>query len=368
MAHIRKLKSGKWQATVRHPSGQRFSKADPLKRVVQQWAADKEAELRRDEFVDPKAGKVTLEVWWEKWSAVQPWAAVTRDKNGSWWRNHIKPAFGSWPLNSINSWDVEGWVAGMTAGPTTVASSLRLLKQILSAAVNSRPKLLTANPAAEVSAKTPPEHEDRYLTRDEAQRLLAEFTGEARLFVEVLVYCGLRWAEAAHLKAFRVDLLRKRLQVVQVRDRRGNEKGPKSKAGTRPVPLTDELVTGLSRLISAPDESLVFTSPEGEHLRYDNWLRRVWYPALERAGLADPQPTPHDLRHTYGSWLGEAGMPASQIAALMGHAGLRSVERYIHATEARFDQARDALGVPSNKSARHSGKAVPGLSTLKEST
>jgi hypothetical protein len=28
----------------------------------------------------------------------------------------------------------------------------------------------------------------------------------------------------------------------------------------------------------------------------------------------------------------------------MGHKSLRSTERYIHATEARFDQARAALG------------------------
>jgi integrase len=107
--------------------------------------------------------------------------------------------------------------------------------------------------------------------------------------------------------------------------------------------LTDELVVKLSQLIPAPDQELVFASPEGSRLRYDNWLRRVWQPALRKANLADPQPTPHDLRHTFGSWLGEAGVPASQIAALMGHKSLRSVERYIHATEARFDQARNAI-------------------------
>jgi integrase len=77
---------------------------------------------------------------------------------------------------------------------------------------------------------------------------------------------------------------------------------------------------------------------------YQNWMAFVWWPALAKAGLVDPQPTPHDLRHTYGSWLGEAGVPPKQIAALMGHKTLRSVERYIHETEARFEQARAALG------------------------
>ena len=385
MAHVRKLKSGKWQATVRHPSGQRWSKSDPLKRVVAEWAADVEAKMRRGEFVDPAAGRLTLADWWAKWNATRRIEAATRDKNLSWWRNHIEPRFGRWPLGSIHSWDVEEWVADMThrkVGAETVASSLRLLTQMLAAAM--RHQLLGANPAALVTAPAPPKHVDRFLSRDEAARLLEQFEGQDRVLVETLLYCGLRFQEAAGLRRYRVDLLRKRLQVARVQPRKGGEKKPKTDAGTRPVPLTDELVVSLSRVIPAPDEGLVFTSPQGSRLRYDNWYRRVWLPALHGvppagdeklpdgrpnpdyrpakpgAKLADPQPTPHDLRHTYGSWLGEAGMPEGQIAALMGHASRQSVARYVHATEARFDQARAALGVPSNESARRSGETAPG--------
>lgn len=368
MAHIRKLTSGRWQATVRHPSGQRYSKSDPLKRVVKDWADDTEAAMRRGDFIDPTAGRMTLAGWWDKWSATRRIATATEDKNRAWWRNHIEPRFGSWPLSSIHSWDVEEWVTDMThrgVGAETVASSLRLLTQVLSAAVKHR--LVGANPASLVTAPTPPPHVDRFLSRAEAAVLLEQFEGQDRVFVELLLYCGLRFQEAAGLRRFRVDLLRKRLQVAKVQPRKGGEKKPKTDAGTRAVPLTDELVVNLSQLIPAPDDELVFTSPQGGRVRYDNWLRRVWYPALNGAPaveakpavrgraaspavparpgaqLADPQPTPHDLRHTYGSWLGEAGVPPKQIAALMGHSTLRSVERYIHATEARFDQARNAI-------------------------
>ena len=345
MAHIRKLKSGKWQATVRHPSGQRWSRSDLLKRVVKDWADELESKIRRGEFVDPAAGRVTLATWHAKWQETRRVEIATREKTDGWWRNHIAPKFGPWPLTAIQSWDVEAWVTDLEArgiGAETVRSSLRLLRQILRAAVKHR--LIAANPAEGVSAATPPPHIDRILTRDEANRLLEQFTGQDRVFVEVLLYCGLRFQEAAGLRRFRVDLLRRRLQVAKVQPRKGGEKRPKTDAGVRPVPLTDSLVVQLSRLIPSPDDGLVFNSPEGSRLRYDNWLRRVWQPALRGALLTDPQPTPHDLRHTYGSWLGEAGVPATQIAALMGHKSLRSVERYLHATEARFDQARAALG------------------------
>jgi integrase len=344
VAHIRKLKSGRWQATVRHPSGQRYSRSDPLKRVVTEWAAETEAKLRRGEFVDPAGGRLTLAQWRVKWLETRRVETATTDKTESWWRNHIEPKFGSWPLVSIQSWDVEAWVTELESrkvGAETVRSSLRLLRLILKSAVKH--KLIASNPADGITATSPDPHIDRILTRDEAARLLDQFLGADRVFVEVLLYCGLRFQEAAGLRRFRVDLLRKRIQIAKVQPRKGAEKKPKTDAGVRPVPLTDDLVVQLSRIIPEPNQELVFTSPEGSRLRYDNWLRRVWQPALREAKLPDPQPTPHDLRHSYGSWLGEAGVPASQIAALMGHKSLRSVERYIHATEARFDQARNAI-------------------------
>lgn len=358
MAHVRKLTSGKWQATVRHPSGQRFSKTDPLKRVVQQWAADEEAAMRRGEWIDPHGGKITLADWREKWLKTRRVEVATTEKTNSWWRNHIEPRFGSWPLASVQPWDVEAWVTELEAegvGAHTVNGSLQLMRQMLKAAV--RHKLITTNPTNDVAATSPEPHIDRILTRNEADQLLDQFTGEDRLFVELVLYCGLRFQEAAGLRRFRVDLLRKRIQIAKVQPRKGLEKKPKTDAGVRLVPLTDELVVQLSKLIPAPDDGLVFTTPQkgkrgGTRIRYEHWRSRVWVPALERAKLPDPQPTPHDLRHTFGSWLADDNVPPHEIAALMGHGSLRSVERYIHASEVRFERARAALGVPSNESAR----------------
>ncbi len=351
MAHVRKLKSGKWQATVRHPAGQRWSKSDPLKKVVQEWAAEVERKMRRGEFIDPRAGKLTLGEWWDKWFATKRLEQATVDAYTSRWRNHIEPSFGSWPLASIQSWDVEKWVTDLGrsgVGKPTVQESLALLSQMLEAA--ARHQLITADPTTLVRAPTPDRHVDRFLSRAEADQLLREFTGQDLLLVKLMLYCGLRFQEAIGLRRFRVDFLRKRIQIAKVQPRKGGEKRPKSDAGTRPVPLTDDLAVELSQAIPAPDDGLVITGRDGGRVRSENWRKRVWLPAVKRAGFQDPQPTPHDLRHTYGSWLAEDGVPPHQIAALMGHASLRSVERYIHASEARFEQARAAL--ENNREAR----------------
>ena len=47
MSYIRRLPSGKWQATVRGPDDRRHTRTDGLKTTVRQWAAEQEALLTR---------------------------------------------------------------------------------------------------------------------------------------------------------------------------------------------------------------------------------------------------------------------------------------------------------------------------------
>jgi integrase len=370
MPSYRRLPSGKWQATVKHPSGRRYTRTDPLKRVVAEWAIDLETQIRRGDFVDPTAGKVTLGEWWRQWEATRVVERATASKRESLWRVHVQPAFGSWPLASIQSWDVEAWVADLArrqVGPEAAASAFRLLKQLLGDA--ARHKLIRGNPADLVKTPTTAKHVDRFLSAEEADRLLESITmpgpragvergrprdrvpdPAGRLFVHLMLDAGLRWGEAAGLHVFRVDLMRRVLRVQEVLERgRRVKPQPKSKAGQRVVPLTDELVAELSEhLADRPRDGLVFVEAgrDGNErpLDYANWLKRTWAPAVAAAGLAEPLPTPHDCRHSYGSWLAEQGVPVHEIAALMGHSSLRAVERYVHASEARMERARGALG------------------------
>lgn len=66
-------------------------------------------------------------------------------------------------------------------------------------------------------------------------------------------------------------------------------------------------------------------------------------PRIAGLGLADPPPTAHDIRHTYGTRLAEAGLEQHDRMALMGHRDVRSAQRYVHSGDARFDRARAAL-------------------------
>ncbi|MDP9798903.1 integrase [Catenuloplanes nepalensis] len=93
-------------------------------------------------------------------------------------------------------------------------------------------------------------------------------------------------------------------------------------------------------------DQLVFPNGAGTPLLRSNFRRRVWTPALRRAGL----PTTlrfHDLRHSYATWLVSDGVPINAVQRVMGHAqASTTLNRYTHAPvdyEARVRGALDAV-------------------------
>jgi integrase len=341
MAAYRRLPSGLWQATIRLPDGRRRTRTDPLKGVVKSWAEDAESSIRRGEWADPQDGRITLEQWWERWTPTRVSEYATEQKRASHWRTHVRPRWGNVRLGAITAWDVEAWIAQMKradVGATTLYQSAQLLRTLMAEA--ARHRLIATDPTATVRIPVPPKHVDRFLTRDEFEALAVQMPTERdRVMVMLMAMAGLRWGEVAGLHAHRVDLGRGELTVVEVLRRDASvKKQPKSAAGQRHVPIVPALAEALRPFLG---EGLVFPG-----LDYTNWRRRVFLPARDAAALADPQPTIHDLRHSFGSWLAEGGVPPHEIQALMGHSSLRATERYLHAGDGRFGRALTALATP----------------------
>ena len=132
---------------------------------------------------------------------------------------------------------------------------------------------------------------------------------------------------------------------------------PKSAASRRTVQLPPLIVPSLrshlDRYAQPGDDSLVFVSPRGTRLRHSNFRRRVWLPALTKAGL--PEIHFHDLRHTGNILTATAGANLRELMARMGHASARAALVYLHDTADRqrtiatviSDLARPGLGEPN---------------------
>jgi len=131
---------------------------------------------------------------------------------------------------------------------------------------------------------------------------------------------------------------------------------PKSAAGRRTVQLPPLIVpslrTHLDRYVQSSDDGLVFVSPRGTWLRRSNFRRRVWLPALTRAGLSEIHF--HDLRQTGNILTATAGASLRELMARMGHASTQAALVYLHDTDDRqraiatviSDLARPGLGQP----------------------
>lgn len=348
MAGYRRLPSGKWQATIRTPNGRR-TRTDAYKNVVRTWAEEEEAKIRRGEWADPQDGRLTVGEWWAKWSAARDVELATERREESHWRVHVAPRWADVRLAQVTAWDVEAWSTAMKragVGETTRGQTIRLLRALMTEA--ARHRLIPADPTSAVKVPIPPRHVDRILTRAEWDRL--DEAAQQDPLIRTLLFAGLRWGEGAGLHAHRVTLrprgpageVRSTLEVVEtVRRDRSIKPKPKSAAGRRIVPVVPVLEETLAPLVERG--GLLFRASDGGPLDYSNWRRDVWVPARDRAQLVDPQPTPHDLRHTFGTWLAEGQVPAHELGALLGHASLRSTQRYVHAGDGRMARAVAAL-------------------------
>jgi integrase len=176
---------------------------------------------------------------------------------------------------------------------------------------------------------------------EEVGHLLAACRPFYRDHFLIQVGTGLRSGELLGLRRRRVFPELARIEVIEVRYEagrfgRGFKAEPKSLASVRVVPMCDLVREVIGRRLAGGvrPEDLVLPGPGGSNgiprgarapLSTNN-LRRVYKAAVETAGgdLAHLDLRgPHDLRHTFATWLEEAAIPSRVIDELMGHAGGR---------------------------------------------
>src|SRR5437867_328295 len=92
-----------------------------------------------------------------------------------------------------------------------------------------------------------------------------------------------------------------------------------------------------------PDQrQLVFPNSVGGITRYGAFLELVWQSLLRKAGL--PYRKPHAMRHSYATWLLEAGADIRWVRDQMGHASIGETEgTYGHLVREHHERDVDAL-------------------------
>lgn len=352
---IRKLPSGRWQARYRDALTNRLSSAPTTyatKADAHRYLATVEADMTRGQWHDPRLGDLTFEEWAKRYLDVAGHkAATTRSRDETVLRVHLVSALGSRRLAGITPLDVQHIVNEMAAtlAPATVRTNYGVLRAVLNAAVDDG--RIARTPCRRITLPRNGDTPRRALEPSELHRLAGAMPSEYRSLVYVGGVLGLRWSEIAGLRVGRVNISGRTLEIAEaikyVSGRLVIDGLVKSKAALRTLGLPDELAAILSGHLAqqclSEADAFVFSSPRGRPVNYQNFMLRIWKPAVTKAGLEGV--TAHDLRHSAATYLDAVGAPEQLIRRRLGHGSSDITRRvYVHVLDQTEQRVTRALG------------------------
>lgn len=204
--NVRKLPSGKYQATYVGPDGKRRPAPDTfiVKGDATRWLSRTEADLSRGTWVDPSAGRVTFSTYAEAWLSQRtvkgkPLAPRTlqtyRHSLDAW----ILPKLGPLRLPAITPAVVRTWHSEVISktGPTATRQAYALLRSILNTAVAD--EAISRNPCRITGAGQPNVEERPLLDLVTVQALITAMPDYLQTATAVIFWAHLRVGEAVAL-------------------------------------------------------------------------------------------------------------------------------------------------------------------------
>jgi integrase len=341
---VRGLPSGRWQARIADGDGQLVSIGSyPTKFDATNALRLAAGEQARGEWVDPHAGQITVRAYADEWlanrSTIRP---RTRELYESLLRNHILPTLGDTTLATLTPRLIRTWHSRLVRqprpGPVTVAKSYRLLRTILTTAVEDG--AIARNPCVIKGAGVERSPERPIATIEQVYRIANEVDPRHRMLILLATFTSLRFGELAALTRRNVDLEQGLLSITQAASELSDGTRivdePKTPAGRRVVAIPRVLLQDLRDHLEFYSQTgrhgLVFVGENGGPLRRSNWSKawRRTTTALDLEHLHF-----HDLRHTGNTLAAATGASTKELMTRMGHSSSRAALIYQHASAER---------------------------------
>ncbi len=364
-----------WCVVIDH-DGQRKTKAVGSREAAERVKRELEARLALGGTTSLEPAKPTvpiLEEYSKTWlkNLEQERKPSTAGFYGQYLRLYVVPRFGTLRLDAIERQKIKEFIAELGSrklAKNTIRLAVTTLRAVLSSAVEDR--LLRENPARGLGRFIKSEKAEREassLRPEEVEVLLRSAKSNLQFqeyaMLMTALRAGLREGEIAALRwddiAFGAneESLDRFIVVQRNYDRRWSKSmlTPKSRKPRR-VDMSRDLRRVLLELRNNPpvkagnasvDSGLVFPSQAGTPIEMNNFYARVFKPLVKKAGLRPIRF--HDLRHTFGSLLIQAGASLAYVRDQMGHASIQiTADVYGHLIPGANISYVDRLDAPTS--------------------
>jgi integrase len=293
--------------------------------------------------VDLPLGCGSISTFHDAWNLVWELSYQFNTRSGegekSRYQNHLAKSIGKLKLSEITPVLLEALKAKLLrAGrrAQTVRHILGLVKRVFNCVIKYG-YYSGDNPVGKITMPTEDNARQRYLTKDEAQRLLEALrqTSEQLWQISLLsLSTGMRASEILHLKGEHINLATRTIRIID------------SKNGkNRSVYVPDSAFQMLCECQIKPGR-LVFPNRFGrQHKAIGNAFSKTVKRLKLNESLSDPRDHVvfHSLRHTFASWLVQQDQPLFVISELLGHSSVSMTQRYAHLSPARQIAATSVL-------------------------
>ena len=246
---------------------------------------------------------------------------------------HIEPRIGHLLLTGLSRSEIREFRDGLLDDGISHALAKKImvsLRAILSEAVER--EWLDHNVATEVKLKrrSRSEADVRVIpTKAEIRIILDKAPESHRAMFVTAIFTGMRISELRGLTWESVDLENRFIRVRQRADEFGQIGLPKSRAGTRNIPMAPLVCQTLKDWkMNSPVNNigLVFPNSVGKVQNYANIYNRAFKPMLVENGIVDESGKAkfaiHALRHAAASLFIEQGWNPKKIQTILGHASI----------------------------------------------
>ena len=271
-----------------------------------------------------KSSILTLEAFYEEYYI--PYIKMhikSYETNISVFKNHILPAFGLKNMVEIKKSEIitlhSNMVQKKKLAPATANKVLIFISHAFNVAMQLEIKGIEVNPASKIKPYLLNNAREKYLTKEEAARLIEVINQtqqniHLKYIIPMLILTGARRGEV--LKAKHEDFNLNQLCWTI----------PTSKSGKKRVlPITPQLLE-LYKSIPKDDTPYLFASAKSKKPYVTIYVS--WNSARTRAGLKDLRM--HDLRHSFASALVNNGRSLYEVQILLGHSTSKMTQRYAH--------------------------------------